>query len=62
MSKEIEYITLNEAAEKCNVTRAAIYSWHKQGKIKLFKKGRYTVVKLSEIEKIKVEREEIRPL
>jgi excisionase family DNA binding protein len=56
-----EYISLEEAAQICNVTRAAIYRWQKNGRIILYKKGSRTVVKRSDIEKIKKENEEIRP-
>lgn len=56
-----EYITLDEAAKICNVTRAAIYRWQKNGRINLFKKGARTVVKRTDIEKIRKENEEIRP-
>ena len=56
-----EYITLDEAAKICNVTRAAIYRWQKNGRITLYKKGSRTVVKSIDIEKIKKENEEIKP-
>ncbi|NLW48802.1 MAG: helix-turn-helix domain-containing protein [Firmicutes bacterium] len=56
-----EYITLDEAAKICNVTRAAIYRWQKNGRITLYKKGSRTVVKRSDIEEIKRKTEEIRP-
>ncbi len=57
-----EFITLNEAAELIGIDRSAFYRWSKAGKIKLYKKGSQTLVKRSDIEKIKAERETIRPI
>jgi excisionase family DNA binding protein len=57
-----EYITIDQAAKECGVTRAAVYRWHKIGRITLYKKGLRTVVTRSDIDKIKAESESIRPL
>jgi len=57
-----EFITLNEAAELIGIDRSAFYRWSKTDKIKLYKKGAQTLVKRSDIEKIKAERETIRPI
>jgi excisionase family DNA binding protein len=56
-----EFISLDEAAKICNVTRAAIYRWHKTGRVTLYKKGSRTVIKRSDIEQIKKENETVKP-
>jgi excisionase family DNA binding protein len=56
------YITLDKAAELCQVTRAAIYKWAKTGRLNIYKKGSRSLVKIEDIERVKVENEKIRPL
>jgi excisionase family DNA binding protein len=57
-----EYITLAQAAEFCQVTRAAIYKWAKAGRLNIYKKGSRSIVKKEDIKRVKAENEVIRSL
>jgi excisionase family DNA binding protein len=57
-----EYISMNEAAEFLNVTRLTLYRWAKSGKLKIYKKGRNSIIKKTDAERVKREMEQIRPL
>jgi excisionase family DNA binding protein len=64
LGKNNDYISINEAAEYLGVTRLTIYRWRKAKppKIKVYKKGNQLLVKKSDIEEIKADRERIKPL
>lgn len=57
-----EHIPIETAANELNVTRTAIYTWHKKGRITLYKKAGRTYMLRSEIDKIKAENDDFRPL
>ncbi len=57
-----ELITLNEAAEICGFKRENLYRWAKNGRLVIYKKGSRSFVKRADIERIKNENEEIKPL
>ncbi len=58
-----EYMSIKEASELLNVNPSTIYRWAKSGRLSLYKKGlRTTIIKRSDIERIKAENEQIRPL
>lgn len=64
MKKPDEYLTIDEAATYLEVTRMTIYRWRKAKPpiVKVYKKGNQLLVKKSDIEEIKAERELIKPL
>ena len=58
-----EYMSIKEASEFLNVNPSTIYRWAKNGRLSLYKKGlRTTLIKRSDIERMKAENEQIRPL
>lgn len=57
-----EYIPIETAANELNVSRTAIYTWHKKGRITLYKKAGRTYMLRSDIDKIKSENDDFKPL
>jgi predicted site-specific integrase-resolvase len=57
-----DYVPIETAANELNVSRTAIYTWHKKARITLYKKAGKTYMLRSEIDKIKTEKEDFRPL
>jgi excisionase family DNA binding protein len=57
-----EYLFLEEATKILNIDRTTLYRWHKNGRVTLYKKGRRTVIKTSDVERLKTENEDLRPL
>ncbi|HBF39760.1 MAG TPA: DNA-binding protein [Firmicutes bacterium] len=57
-----EILTMEEAAEFIGVDRTTLYRWAKAGKITIYKKGRNSVIKKADAEKVKAENEELKPL
>ena len=60
--KTEEYITLNQASEILGIKKPNLYRLAKNGELPIYKKGSQSIVKLSDVEKIKKERNQIRPL
>jgi predicted site-specific integrase-resolvase len=64
MKNKEEYISLKDASDYLGVNRITLYRWAKlkPPKIIIYKKANQSLVKKADIEKIKEEREEIKPL
>lgn len=57
-----EYISVNDTLKLLNITRATLYRWAKSGKLPIYKRGRQSLIKKADAERVKKENEEIRPL
>jgi excisionase family DNA binding protein len=57
-----EYLTLNEASEILKIKRPNLYRLAKSGELPIYKQGKKSVIKKSELEEYKAKQLEIRPL
>ena len=57
-----EYMSLDDAAQFLKVDRSTLYRWAKIKKLMIYKQGRHSLVKKSDVQRIQKENEEIRPL